>query len=145
MSVAPRGRKDSHMPSSSASKVCRAIALRLDVTKPDEARRAVAATREQLRGLDVVVNNAGYANIASAEEVAEDDFRAQVETDFFGVVNVTRAALPWMRAQRAGHIIQVSSIGGRTATPGLAAYQASKWAVAGFSEVVAQEVAAFGV
>jgi NAD(P)-dependent dehydrogenase (short-subunit alcohol dehydrogenase family) len=93
----------------------------------------------------VVVNNAGYANVASAEEIAEDDFRAQVDTDFFGVVNVTRAALPLMRTQGAGHIIQVSSIGGRTATPGLAAYQASKWAVAGFSEVVAQEVAPFGV
>jgi NAD(P)-dependent dehydrogenase (short-subunit alcohol dehydrogenase family) len=128
-----------------AASAGRAIALRLDVTKPEEARRAVAATREQLGGLDVVVNNAGYANIASAEEVAEDDFRAQVETDFFGVVNVTRAALPLMRAQGKGHIIQVSSIGGRTATPGLAAYQASKWAVAGFSEVVAQEVAPFGV
>jgi NAD(P)-dependent dehydrogenase (short-subunit alcohol dehydrogenase family) len=123
----------------------RAIALRLDVTKPDEARAAVAATREQLGGLDVVVNNAGYANVAPAEDMAEDDFRAQVETDLFGVVNVTRAALPVLRAQGSGHIIQVSSIGGRTATPGLAAYQASKWAVGGFSEAVAQEVAPFGV
>ena len=128
-----------------ASSGGRAIAVSLDVTKPDEARAAIAVTRERLGGLDVVVNNAGYANVASVEDIAEDDFRAQVETDFFGVVNVTRAALPVLRAQRAGHIIQVSSIGGRAATPGLAAYQASKWAVGGFSEVVAQEVAPFGV
>jgi NAD(P)-dependent dehydrogenase (short-subunit alcohol dehydrogenase family) len=123
----------------------RAIALRLDVTKPAEAREAVATTCARFGGLDVVVNNAGYANVTSVEDIAEDDFRAQVETDFFGVVNVTRAALPVLRAQRSGHLIQVSSIGGRTATPGLAAYQASKWAVGGFSEVVAQEVAPFGV
>ena len=128
-----------------ASSGGRAIAVRLDVTKPEEARHAIATTREQLGGLDVVVNNAGYANVASAEDIADDDFRAQVDTDFFGVVNVTRAALPLLRAQGSGHIIQVSSIGGRTATPGLAAYQASKWAVGGFSEVVAQEVAPFGV
>jgi NAD(P)-dependent dehydrogenase (short-subunit alcohol dehydrogenase family) len=95
----------------------RAIALRLDVTKPDDARQAVAATREQLGGLDVVVNNAGYANVASAEEIAEDDFRAQVDTDFFGVVNVTRAALPLMRAQGAGHIIQVSPSAGAPLRP----------------------------
>jgi len=100
-----------------ASSGGRAIALSLDVTRPDEARAAVAATRERLGGLDVVVNNAGYANVASVEDIAEDDFRAQVETDFFGVVNVTRAALPVLRAQGAGHIIQVSSIGGRAASP----------------------------
>jgi NAD(P)-dependent dehydrogenase (short-subunit alcohol dehydrogenase family) len=75
----------------------------------------------------------------------EDDFRAQVETNFFGVVNVTRAALPALRAQRDGHIIQISSIGGRSGSPGLSAYQASKWAVGGFSEVLATEVRPLGI
>ncbi len=123
----------------------RAVAVRLDVTDAAGARAAVAEARERLGGLDVVVNNAGYANVGSVEDLAPDDFRAQVETNFFGVVNVTRAALPLLREQRSGRIVQISSIGGRMATPGLAAYQASKWAVGGFSEVVAQEAAPFGV
>jgi NAD(P)-dependent dehydrogenase (short-subunit alcohol dehydrogenase family) len=128
-----------------ASAPDRAIALALDVTNPAEVRAALIAAREKLGGLDIVVNNAGYANVGSVEDLAADDFRAQVETNFFGVVNVTRAAIPLLRAQGSGHLIQVSSIGGRMGTPGLGAYQASKWAVGGFSEVVAQEVAPFGV
>jgi NAD(P)-dependent dehydrogenase (short-subunit alcohol dehydrogenase family) len=74
-----------------------------------------------------------------------DDFRAQFETDFFGVVNVTRAALPVLRAQRDGHIIQISSAGGRLASPGLGAYQSAKWAVGGFSEILAKEVGPLGI
>jgi NAD(P)-dependent dehydrogenase (short-subunit alcohol dehydrogenase family) len=120
-------------------------AVELDVTKPESARAAVALAKSAFGRLDVVVNNAGYANVNSIEDVAEDDFRAQIETNFFGVVNVTRAALPVLRAQRAGHIIQVSSIGGRAATQGLAAYQAAKWAVGGFSEVLAKEVGPLGI
>jgi NAD(P)-dependent dehydrogenase (short-subunit alcohol dehydrogenase family) len=95
--------------------------------------------------LDVAVNNAGYANISAIEDVDFDDFRAQVDTNFFGVVRLTRAALPVMREQRAGHIIQISSVGGRMATPGLAAYQSAKWAVGGFSSVLAAEVAPLGI
>ena len=92
--------------------------------------------------LDVVVNNAGYANSAPIEEMAEDDFRAQIETNLFGVVNVTRAALPVLRAQRSGVFVQFSSIGGRVGgTPGMGAYQTAKFAVEGFSEVLANEVA----
>ncbi|MEV4754995.1 oxidoreductase [Micromonospora sp. NPDC049559] len=117
----------------------------LDVTDAAAADAAVRAAVETFGRLDVVVNNAGYANLAALEEMAADDFRAQVETNLFGVVNVTRAALPVLRAQGSGHIIQVSSLGGRMATPGLSAYQAAKWAVGGFSEVVAQEVAPLGV
>jgi NAD(P)-dependent dehydrogenase (short-subunit alcohol dehydrogenase family) len=143
--VAATARKPEDVADLVASAPGRAVALRLDVTEPAEAAAALAAARERLGGLDVVVNNAGYANVGSVEDLAPDDFRAQVDTDFFGVVNVTRAAIPFLRAQRSGHVIQVSSIGGRMATPGLAAYQASKWAVGGFSEVVAQEVAPFGV
>ncbi|MDY7226991.1 oxidoreductase [Hyalangium rubrum] len=123
----------------------RARAVALDVTDPAAARSAVAEAMAAFGRLDVVVNNAGYANVGSIEHVAEDDFRAQVETNFFGVVNVTRAALPVLRAQCDGHIIQISSIGGRGASPGLAAYQASKWAVGGFSEVLAKEVGPLGI
>lgn len=123
----------------------RVRAVALDVKDPAAARAAVAVATSAFGRLDVVVNNAGYANVNSIEDVAEDDFRAQFETNFFGVVNVTRAALPVMRAQRDGHIIQISSIGGRTATPGLGAYQSAKWAVGGFSEVLAKEVAPLGI
>jgi NAD(P)-dependent dehydrogenase (short-subunit alcohol dehydrogenase family) len=120
-------------------------AVELDVTRPAHARAAVENARTAFGRLDVVVNNAGYANVNSIEDVAEDDFRAQVETNFFGVVNVTRAALPLLRAQRSGHIIQISSIGGRGATQGVAAYQSAKWAVGGFSEVLAKEVGPLGI
>jgi NAD(P)-dependent dehydrogenase (short-subunit alcohol dehydrogenase family) len=95
--------------------------------------------------LDVVVNNAGYADLASVEDITPEDFRAQIDTNLLGVVNVTKAALPVLREQGSGHIIQVSSVGGRTTTPGLSAYQAAKWAVGGFSEVLAQEVAPLGI
>lgn len=83
--------------------------------------------------------------MASVEDIADEDFRQQVETNLFGVVNVSRAALPVLREQGSGHIIQVSSIGGRMATPGMSAYQAAKFAVGGFSEVLAQEVAPLGI
>ncbi|WP_141580091.1 oxidoreductase [Actinomadura sp. WMMA1423] len=118
----------------------------LDVTDPTAAVRAVKEAAGAFGRLDVVVNNAGYADSAPIEEVAEDDFRAQIETNLFGVVNVTRAALPVLRAQRSGVFVQVSSIGGRVGgTPGLGAYQTAKFAVEGFSEVLANEVAPFGV
>jgi NAD(P)-dependent dehydrogenase (short-subunit alcohol dehydrogenase family) len=123
----------------------RVRAVALDVTDPAAARAAVAAATSSFGRLDVVVNNAGYANINSIEDAAEDDFRTQIETDFFGVVNVTRAALPVLRAQRDGHIIQISSLGGRGAVPCFAAYQSAKWAVGGFSEVLAQEVLPLGI
>jgi NAD(P)-dependent dehydrogenase (short-subunit alcohol dehydrogenase family) len=117
----------------------------LDVTDATAAHAAVQAAVEAFGRLDVVVNNAGYGNLATIEEGSDADFRAQLETNFFGTVNVTRAALPVLRRQRAGHIIQFSSIGGRIGVPGLAAYQSAKWAVEGFSEVLAKEVAAFGI
>jgi NAD(P)-dependent dehydrogenase (short-subunit alcohol dehydrogenase family) len=82
--------------------------------------------------LDIVVNNAGYANVNSIEDFAEDDFRAQIETNLWGVINVTRAALPVLREQGSGHVIQISSVGGRVTTPGVAPYQTAKWAVEGF-------------
>jgi len=117
----------------------------LDVTDAAAARAAVTAAVSAFGRLDVVVNNAGYIKANSVEHLAEDDFRRQVEINFFGTYNVSRAALPVMRAQRDGHIIQISSIGGRRGSPGLGGYQAAKWAVGGFSEVLAREVAPLGI
>jgi NAD(P)-dependent dehydrogenase (short-subunit alcohol dehydrogenase family) len=121
------------------------LPVALDVTDPGAAVAAVRAGTEAFGRIDVVVNNAGYANLAAVEDVSLDDFRAQVDANLFGVVNVTKAALPVLRAQGGGHIIQVSSVGGRLATPGLSAYQSAKWAVGGFSEVLAQEVGPLGI
>ena len=117
----------------------------LDVTDPAAAQAAVQLALDQFGRLDVLVNNAGFAHIAPFEQLDTADFRAQIETNLFGVINVTRAALPVMRQQRSGHIIHISSVGGRTGTPGLSAYQAAKWAVGGFTEVLAQEVGHLGI
>jgi NAD(P)-dependent dehydrogenase (short-subunit alcohol dehydrogenase family) len=118
----------------------------LDVTNPAAAHRAVRAAVDAFGRLDVVVNNAGYADSAPIEEMSDDDFRNQVDANLFGVVNVTRAALPVLRAQRSGVFVQISSIGGRVGgTPGMGAYQTAKFAVEGFSEVLASETAPFGV
>jgi NAD(P)-dependent dehydrogenase (short-subunit alcohol dehydrogenase family) len=122
-----------------------ALSLALDVTDPAAAEAAIAAGRERFGRIDVVVNNAGYADLAAVEDVDPDAFRAQIDTNLFGVVNVTKAALPVLREQGGGHIVQVSSIGGRLATPGLSAYQSAKWAVGGFSSVLAAEVAPLGI
>jgi len=121
------------------------LPVTLDVTDPAGARAAVAAGVEAFGRLDVLVNNAGYANLASVEDITLDDFREQLDANLLGVVYLTKAALPVLRQQGGGHIIQVSSIGGRLATPGLAAYQAAKWAVGGFSEVLAKEVGPLGI
>jgi NAD(P)-dependent dehydrogenase (short-subunit alcohol dehydrogenase family) len=117
----------------------------LDVTDFAAAERAVEAAVEAYGRLDVVVNNAGYADLAAVEDMTIDAFRAQIDTNLLGVVNVTKAALPVMREQGAGHIVQVSSLGGRIANAGLSAYQAAKFAVGGFSEALAQEVAPLGI
>ncbi len=117
----------------------------LDVTSAEAAGAAVAVATSAFGRLDVVVNNAGYIKANSVEDLPEHEFRRQLEINFFGVYNVTRAVLPVMHAQRDGHIIQISSIGGRRATPGLAGYQSAKWAVGGFSEVLAREVAPLGI
>jgi NAD(P)-dependent dehydrogenase (short-subunit alcohol dehydrogenase family) len=123
----------------------RLVAVSLDVTDYYAATRAVQTAVERFGRLDVVVNNAGYADLASVEDTTIDAFRAQIDTNLLGVVNVTKAALPVLRAQGSGHIIQISSVGGRVANAGLSAYQAAKFAVGGFSEALAQEVAQLGI
>ncbi len=123
----------------------RILPVALDVTDVAAAEAAVAAGVAAFGRIEVVVNNAGYANLAAIEDITPEDFREQIDTNLLGVVNVTKAALPVLRAQGGGRIIQVSSIGGRMATPGLAAYQAAKWAVGGFSEVLARETAPLGI
>jgi NAD(P)-dependent dehydrogenase (short-subunit alcohol dehydrogenase family) len=120
-------------------------AVRLDVTNEEEGKAAVQAAVETFGRLDVLVNNAGYGDNRPFEQMPAAAFRDLVETCLFGVVNLTRAALPVMRRQRSGHIIQISSLGGRTAFPGNAAYYASKWGVGGFTEGIALETAPFGV
>ena len=119
--------------------------IALDVTDAAQAEQAVQEAFEAFGRLDVVVNNAGYADIAAVEDVSLEDFRRQIDTDFYGVVYVTKAALPILREQGSGHIFQVSSLSARIGGVGLAAYQSAKWAVSGFSTGVAQEVAPFGV
>ncbi|MEV6374344.1 oxidoreductase [Micromonospora musae] len=122
------------------------LVVSLDVTDPAAARTVVNSAVERFGSLDVLVNNAGYATTASAEDFPEDEFRRQVETNLFGVVNITKATLPVMRRQRSGHLIQVSSIGGRVGgTSGLSAYQTAKYGVEGYSAVVASEVAPLGI
>jgi NAD(P)-dependent dehydrogenase (short-subunit alcohol dehydrogenase family) len=123
----------------------RLAVVELDVTNDEQVRNAIAVAVNRFGRLDVLVNNAGYANMAPIEDVDFDDFRTQVDTNFFGVVRLTRAALPIMRTQRGGHIIQISSVGGRVVRAGLSAYQSSKWAVTGFSAVLAKEVAPLGI
>src|SRR3989440_7234078 len=117
----------------------------LDVTDEKAAQASVQMAVDVFGHLDVVVNNAGYGDIAPFEQVSSERFKAVVDTNFYGVVNVTRAALPIMRKQKSGCILQISSVGGRLALPGSTAYHAAKWAVGGFTESLAQEVAPFGV
>ncbi len=117
----------------------------LDVTDAHASQAAVDLVIETYGRLDVLVNNAGYGHIVPFEQTDDASFRAQMDTNFYGVVNLVRAALPHMRKRRQGHIINISSVGGRTSAPGLSAYQAAKWAVGGFTEVLAKETAAFGV
>lgn len=121
------------------------LPIRLDVTDKQADADAVALARDTFGRLDVVVNNAGYGQFGAIEELSEAELRAQFETNFFGAFWVTQAALPIMREQRSGHIVQVSSIGGVAAFVNTGAYHASKWALEGFSDSLSQEVAEFGI
>jgi NAD(P)-dependent dehydrogenase (short-subunit alcohol dehydrogenase family) len=121
------------------------LPLQLDVTDRSADIAAVDQAHGHFGRLDIVINNAGYGHFGMVEELSEAELRAQLETNLFGAVWVTQAALPYLREQGSGHIIQVSSIGGITAFPGIGAYHASKWALEGLSQALSQEVAAFGI
>ena len=121
------------------------LPIQLDVTDRDADFAAVQQAHEHFGRLDIVVNNAGYGQFGFIEEVSEQDARDQIETNVFGALWITQAALPYLRAQGSGHIIQVSSIGGITAFPNVGIYHASKWALEGFSSSLAAEVAPHGI
>jgi len=117
----------------------------LDVTNESQARRAVDTAIETYGGLDVLVNNAGYGNVSPVEDTSLDEFRAQIETNLFGVIIMTKAVLPYFRERGAGHIIQVTSVGGRIGPVGRAPYAAAKFGVEGFSESLSKEIGPLGV
>ncbi|KIY00837.1 uncharacterized protein Z520_03503 [Fonsecaea multimorphosa CBS 102226] len=117
----------------------------LDVTDYNQALDVVKAAHLTFGRIDILVNNAGYADTASVEDTSIEDFRKQVDTNLMGVVNVTKAVLPIMRQQGSGYIVQISSVGARLGSPGLAAYQCAKWAVSGFSMALHQEVQPLGI
>jgi NAD(P)-dependent dehydrogenase (short-subunit alcohol dehydrogenase family) len=121
------------------------LPLALDVTDEAQADAAVEATIKSFGSLDVLVNNAGYGNVGPIEDTSIEEFRAQIETNLFGVIILTKAVLPYFREQGSGHFIQVTSIAGRIGPIGRAPYAAAKWGVEGFSETLAKEVAPFGV
>ena len=123
----------------------RILPIELDVTDRAADFAAVQRAHEKFGRLDIVVNNAGYGHFGLVEELTEEESRAQLETNLFGALWVTQAALPIMRGQGSGHIIQVSSIGGISAFPLVGIYHASKWALEGISQALSQEVADFGI
>jgi NAD(P)-dependent dehydrogenase (short-subunit alcohol dehydrogenase family) len=123
----------------------RVLVEKLDVTVPGDSERAVAAALKRFGHIDVLINNAGYGIVGALEETPETELRAQMETNFFGAVAVTKAVLPAMRERRSGAIVNVSSLGGQLSFGGFSAYSASKFALEGISEALAAEVAPFGI
>ena len=121
------------------------LPLRLDVNDRDAVVAAVQDAHDRFGRLDVVVNNAGYGQFGMIEEISEAEARAQFDTNVFGALFVTQAALPYLREQGSGHFLQVSSIGGISAFPNIGIYNASKWALEAFSQSLAAEVADFGI
>ncbi len=123
----------------------RALVIPMDVTKPDEVENAVAAGLKKYGSIDVLINNAGYGISGAIEEVSDDEYRKIFDTNVFGLVNVTRAVLPTMRQQKSGTVVNFSSIAGINASAGLGVYAATKFAVEGISEALAEEVKPLGI
>jgi NAD(P)-dependent dehydrogenase (short-subunit alcohol dehydrogenase family) len=119
--------------------------ISLDVTNEAQAKRAVEMALETFGALDVLVNNAGYGNVSPVEDTSVEEFRKQIETNLFGVIIMTKDVLPYFREQRRGHIVQVSSVGGRIGPIGRAPYAAAKFGVEGFSESLSKEVGPLGI
>ncbi|GLZ09168.1 short-chain dehydrogenase/reductase [Actinomadura sp. NBRC 104412] len=143
--VAATARRPEHLDDLVATHPGALAALPLDVTDPIAVRSAVDAAMAEFGRLDVVVNNAGYADLAAFEDTTPDSFRAQIETNLFGPVHVTKAVLPILREQGGGSVIMVSSVGSRSSSPGLSAYQTAKWAISGLSGILAKEVGPLGI
>ena len=144
-SVAATARDTSTLDDLAAKYGDKLLPVQLDVTDRAADFAAVKQAHEHFGRLDVVVNNAGYGQFGLVEELSEADARDQIETNLFGALWVTQAALPFLRSQGSGHILQVSSIGGISAFPYVGIYHASKWALEGISQSLAQEVADFGI
>ncbi|SAL30925.1 oxidoreductase [Caballeronia concitans] len=123
----------------------RAIAVRLDVTRPDEIAAAMSDAREAFGHVDVLVNNAGFGYLAAVEEGEDDEVRAMFEANFFGAAAMIRAVLPGMRERRSGHIVNITSVGGLVGNPGSGYYAATKFALEGLGEALARETEALGI
>ncbi|WP_343304286.1 oxidoreductase [Chitinophaga niabensis] len=121
------------------------LTLQLDVTQQKQVHQAVADTVAHFGKIDVLVNNAGFGITGATEAFTDEQVRSQLETNLYAPIEVTRAVLPYMRKQRSGRILQISSIGGRVGNPGISIYQAAKFGVSGFSEALAKEVAPLGI
>jgi len=144
--VAATARRPEQLDDLAAQYGDRVLPLALDVTDPERVRTALDEARAAFGRLDVIVNNAGYANVAPIETADDADVRAQFETNFWGVYTVSKAAIPLLREQGGGLIVQFSSVGGRVGgSPGIASYQAAKFAIDGFSRVLRAETAPFGI
>ncbi|MFD8796404.1 SDR family NAD(P)-dependent oxidoreductase [Streptomyces vinaceus] len=144
--VAATARRPEHLDDLVAEFGDRIAPIALDVTDPGAAKAALEEAGKRFGRVDVLVNNAGYANVSPIETTDDDDFRAQFETNFWGVYNVTKAAIPLLREQGGGLVVQFSSMGGRVGgSPGIASYQAAKFAIDGFSRVLRAETEPFGV
>ena len=122
-----------------------AIPVKLDVTKPEEIKAAIEQITQKFGAIDVLVNNAGIGYFGAIEESEEDEIRRMFEINFFGLANVTKAVLPIMRKQRSGHILNIASIGGLVGFPAVGFYNATKFAVDGFSEALSKETAPLGI
>jgi len=122
-----------------------AVAVKLDVTKEAEIKTAVEQVRQKFGTIDVLVNNAGIGYFGAIEESEEEEIRRMFEINFFGLANMTKAVLPLMRKKRSGHIVNIASIGGLVAFPAVGFYNATKFAVVGYSEALAKETAHLGI
>lgn len=143
--VAAAGRRPEALAGLEEAAPGRAYPLRLDVTDHEDVRRAVDEVAGRFGRIDVLVNNAGHGQVGAVEETTEDELRGIFDVHLFGPAALTRAVLPLMRRQGSGAIVQMSSFGGQVAYPGFGAYCATKFALEGFSEALAPEVAPFGI
>jgi NAD(P)-dependent dehydrogenase (short-subunit alcohol dehydrogenase family) len=143
--VVATARQISALASIAAAAPERVLTLPLDVTRQSDADAAIKAAVARFGRIDVLINNAGYGLVGAFEETSDGELRALMDTNFFGAMNVTRAALPTLRAQKSGAIVNISSLGGQLSFAGFSAYSATKFAIEGVSEAMAQEMAPFGV